>query len=63
MDQKRTKFSPSNIDEIEKTVIARLVGLRDENRYAVPEEFRGRIQTTWDTLVEAMPANLNLNAW
>ena len=62
MDQKRTKFSPSNIDELEKTVIARLVGLRDENRYSVPDEFRGRIQTTWDTLVEAfpMPAHLNI---
>ena len=54
MEQKRTKFSPSN------TVIARFVGLQDENWYSVPEEFRGRIQTTWDTLVEAMPANLNL---
>ena len=53
-DNKRIKFSPSSIEEVERQTIARLVGPVD--RYAVPNEFRGRTQTVWDTLVEAFPA-------
>ena len=53
-DNKRIKFSPGSIEEVERQTIARLVGPVD--RYAVPNEFRGRTQTVWDTLVEAFPA-------
>jgi hypothetical protein len=38
-DNKRIKFSPSSIEEVERQTIARLVGPVD--RYAVPNEFRG----------------------
>jgi hypothetical protein len=55
MDQKRTKFSPSTINDLEQAVVNQLVGLREGNRYSVPEEYRGRAQTAWDSLVEAFP--------
>ena len=46
MDQKKTKFSPSNINELEQAIANQLVRLNDGNRFSVPEEFRGRAQTT-----------------
>ena len=54
MDNKRTKFSPDSIDEIEQQTIARLKG--NENRYEVSSTFKGRAQTNWDALVLACPA-------
>ena len=54
MDNKRTKFSPDSIDEIERQTIARLIG--NKNRYEVPSTFKGRAQTNWDALVLACPA-------
>ena len=53
MDNKKTKFSPSSIDEVERNTITRLIGT--ENRYYVPEHFKGRTQTLWDTLATAFP--------
>ena len=53
MDSKKTKFSPSSIDEAERTLMTRLTGSVD--RYVVPEEFRGRTLTTWDHLAIACP--------
>ena len=54
MESKRTKFSPNSIEQAEKEIIDRLIG--NEDRYAVPSDFRGRVQTTWDSLVAAFPA-------
>ena len=61
MDQKRTKFSPSTINDLEQAVVNQLVGLREGNRYSVPEEYRGRAQTTWDSLVKAFPAPASIS--
>ena len=54
METKRTKFSPNSIEQVEKQTIDRLLG--NEDRYAVPADFRGRVQTNWDNLVSAFPA-------
>ena len=53
MDNKKTRFSPSSIDEIDRNTITRLIGT--ENRYDVPEHFKGRTQTLWDSLATAFP--------
>ena len=50
MDNKKTRFSPSSIDEVERDTITRLIGT--ENRYDVPEHFKGRTQTLWDSLAQ-----------
>ena len=39
MDNKRIKFSPSSIEQIEEETMARLMS--SDNRYEVPEAFRG----------------------
>ena len=57
MDNKRTKFSPDSIDEIERQTIARLIS--NENRYEVPSTFKGRAQTNWDALVLAVLRQLH----
>ena len=57
MKNKRMKFSPNSIAEVEKQTIDRLVGTED--RYTIPAEFKGRVQTTWDTLVSAFLAPIN----
>ena len=54
MDNKRTRLSQSNIEEIEEQTITRLVGNR--NRYEVPVEFRGRQSTVWEDLHAQFPA-------
>ena len=51
MDNKRTKFSPGSLAEIERQTIDRLVG--NENRYELPAAFSGRVQSNWDALVQA----------
>ena len=61
MEQKKTKFSPSNIDELEQAIVNQLIGLREGNRYTVPEEFRTRDQTAWESLLQAFPVPASIN--
>ena len=53
MKKKRVKLTSSNIESIEQQTYDRLLGT--DNRYAVPEEFRGRRQTAWDDLQQQFP--------
>ena len=53
MDFKKTKFSPTTIDEADRTTMTRLLGTVDWS--LVPEEFRRRTLTTWDHLATACP--------
>ena len=55
---KRYKFSPSNVEQIEKETMDRLCGTED--RYRVPETFKGKEPSTWDMLHNQFPANSTL---
>ena len=55
---KRYKFSPSNIEQIEKETLDRLCGTED--RYRVPETFKGKEPRIWELLHKQFPANSTL---
>ena len=57
-EQKRTQFSQSSIDKAEKDLIKRLCG--NNNRYQVPDDFRGKEPTTWEQLSNAFPVPSSL---
>ena len=61
MDKKRVKLTSANIDTIEQQTYDRLLGT--DNRYAVPEEFRGRQQTAWDDLQQQFPLPERLQSY
>ena len=50
---KRTKFSPSDIEQIEYDFYSRLCGT--DNWYEVPEDFKGKEPTAWDQLSTSFP--------
>ena len=55
---KRLKFSPSSFDQIEKETIERLCGTDD--RYKVPDCFKGKTPGPWELLHSLYPANSRL---
>ena len=57
-DIKRTKFSPSTIDQMESDTVSRLCGSVD--RYAVPESFKGKEPGPWEMLHSQFPAPSDL---
>ena len=50
---KRTKFTPSNIEQMESDTYAQLCGTED--RYKVPDDFKGKELSDWDKLTTAFP--------
>ena len=54
MDNKRIKFCPSSIEQIEEETMARLMS--SDNRYEVPEAFRGNQNAIWNQLCAQFPA-------
>ena len=54
MDNKRIKFSPSSINQVEEEIVARLMG--SNNRYEVPDAFRGNQNAIWNQLHAQFPA-------
>ena len=57
---KRKTFSPSSIEQVEQDTDSCLCG--SENRYDVPDEWKGRELGLWEQLHTEFPAPSNLQA-